>query len=382
MHILHYCPHPGGFMYEWHRLHFLDELENAGYVITDCNPIKTLGRPGTAAEYSEVLLTTAKLVVSQQGPHLFLAASGFDSNILPSAIDQIRSLGMVAVNLCFDTNTAPFRVKKVGSHFDLVWVPDMGVEHILRGYGCNTIYMAYAANPQFFKSSAQKREHILCFMGSRFGARTQYIAKLSQAGIPLRIRGNGWCSGAPVSAKGHKKTPFIQWLWSQSKLIYEYARIPAGRKMIASATKKRLGTQVRYEEALVTDTLDLGPGVPFDQMVSTYGSCTASLGVLEVANTYLLTEPMYQVRLRDFEAPMMGCAHLVRRIPELEEAFEEDSEMIFYSSIEECVDKARFYLATQQQERVEAIGRRARVRAEKEHSWIQRFAKLRGILEI
>ena len=79
---------------------------------------------------------------------------------------------------------------------------------------------------------------------------------------------------------------------------------------------------------------------------------------------------------------MIGCAHLVRRCRELEENFSEDKNIIFYDSIEECVDKARFYLSDKNLRITEKIGSEARKQSIKEHTWLNRFNKLFNYLGI
>jgi hypothetical protein len=61
------------------------------------------------------------------------------------------------------------------------------------------------------------------------------------------------------------------------------------------------------------------------------------------------------------ETAACGGFLLALRTPGHQEAFEEDREAVFFSSIEECADKVRFYL--RRPDLREAIGRRARERA-------------------
>ena len=63
-------------------------------------------------------------------------------------------------------------------------------------------------------------------------------------------------------------------------------------------------------------------------------------------------------------------------MPELEQCFTDAEEMIFYDSINDCIDKAKFYLAPRNYELCISIGERARKRAETEHTWTNRFNKI------
>jgi spore maturation protein CgeB len=61
------------------------------------------------------------------------------------------------------------------------------------------------------------------------------------------------------------------------------------------------------------------------------------------------------------ETAACGGFLLTLRTPGHEALLEEDREAVFFSSVEECADKARFYLS--RPDLREAIGRRARERA-------------------
>ena len=102
--------------------------------------------------------------------------------------------------------------------------------------------------------------------------------------------------------------------------------------------------------------------------------------VLHLGGVVVLTNPIYFIRFREFEAPMAGGVHLANRFPELQEYFEEDREMLFYGSMEELVDKARFYLAPERDTERRQIGQRAAARARAEHTWLHRFRRIGDVL--
>jgi hypothetical protein len=368
-------------MYEWHYVHYIDELARAGHTISSCNPVQVLGRIGSSEEYSEILVSAAKKVVETPGPHLMLATA-HDMTVLPEAIDYVRQLGIPSVNFSVDDLTVHFYVRKIGSHFDLCWTTYIGAAEQLKKYGCRVIYMPMAANPYYFKARNNRRLHKLCFIGSRYGARGNYVARLAEAGIPMKVRGAGWIGGS--QNKHHQSDQIERSRLAESvRLVTEFARFPAGRKIIAGALKKRItGDNIEELGADLTKADIGGPLPSFEEMIACYSGCTASLGVLEAGSTYTLKQPLVYYRLREFEAPMIGCAHIVRRVPELEQCFDEDKEMIFYTSMEECIDKARFYLTPERYDLCRAIGGKARARSEHDHTWLNRFSALCSALGI
>ena len=266
MRILHFCPHSGGVMYEWHQVHFLDELKRSGHKITDCNPVEVLKRVGTTGEYSNILVDAAKNALNDSGPHI-LFATATDSTLEPGAVDYIRKLGMICINLSVDDLVVPFQVRKIGAHFDLHWTTFIGADEHLKKYGCKVIYMPMAANPYFFKPYSKHRSQILCFVGSRYGARLNYLAALIKAGLPVKIRGAGWLEGSISDSKA-KGTCSSTINFKQLRMAGEFMRLATGRKIIVGWHKKKISDMFgKYDTSVGLDWDASGPLATFEEMV-------------------------------------------------------------------------------------------------------------------
>jgi spore maturation protein CgeB len=64
------------------------------------------------------------------------------------------------------------------------------------------------------------------------------------------------------------------------------------------------------------------------------------------------------------------------RVPAFEPLFEEDKEVLYYSSVEELSDKIRYY-TDEKRDRVRAgIRAAARERSVRDHTWTQRFDQI------
>ena len=354
-------------MYEWHYVHFIDELIRSGHTVIDCNPVNILGRLTTVAENSQILYDVAKKLSQSAGQHMLFAALATDNNLDPSAIDGIRAMGIPCVNFSVDDVVAPYNVRGIGKKFDLHWTTFIGTEKtLIDSYGCKVIYMPMAANPYFFKSTVARREHAMTFVGSQYGARGSYVELIAKTGVPIKVRGNGW--GGHVSyVKNHPRST----LSSKLQVIQEFVQSKNGRKILFGAMKNRIIPSKLTDISF--GNVDLADGVSLVEMVQLYASSTVSLGVLEVGNTHTLRYPLFQYRLREYETTMIGCAHIVRKTPELENSFEEDKEIIFYSTKDELLDKVKFYLSPERYELCLEIGKNARKRAECEHTWLARF---------
>jgi hypothetical protein len=367
--IVYFSPHDGGVMYEWEWPHYLSELQAAGNTVVECNPNAVLGRHGTPAENAEILKEVALAAAKQYGNCMLLAAQGRDNNLDPGVIDLLRSKGVVCVNIGVDGYFERSHVRNIGRHFDVNWVTHHSAEDISR-LGCNVLYLPMAANPKFFAPHQEKRDLAVGFVGSKYGARPLYAAAIAAAGVPMRIRGRGWSGdGVGTAVRGAGSIDMSSLLGLLS--------FPAGRTVARAGLQRRMvSLWQRSSDDSKLDGVDIGDEISLEAMVEFYGRCAMSLGVGELQNTYVLRHPLYQYRLRDFEAPMIGCAHLVRRSAELEECFTDGKEMLFYDSVEECVDKAKFYLSEGHEKDVLEIGRAARARSVKEHTWMKRFQAL------
>jgi len=372
--IIHFCPHDGGVMYEWHWPHYLSELKNMGYRIIDCNPNKILKRKGSPQDNANILETISLKAKKKYGQVLLFAAQGRDDNLDPGIFYVLRKHNIPSVNICVDGWIEITRLKKIGKYFDLNWVTHYNALTISK-IGCKTVYMPMAANPYFFRPTSSERELAIAFVGSKYGARSTYIRELGAAGIRIKVRGSGWRNqkGAYGFSINRRNIDI--------KAIMNYFFYEEGRKIIFSgALSKARAFLMRNYKDYLTDTIEFGPELSFKDMISFYSMNLLSLGITELNNTYILKSPLYQYRLRDFECPMIGCAHLVRKTRELEESFLDGKEIIFYDSIEECIEKAKYYLSESHIEETKKIGHRARERSLAYHTWANRFIKLFNIL--
>ena len=87
----------------------------------------------------------------------------------------------------------------------------------------------------------------------------------------------------------------------------------------------------------------------------------------------------YALKMRDFDAPMSGSLYLTHDNPDLRTLFECGREIATYGDIEECVQKARYYLREDAER--EAVAVAGHLRAAREHTWSHRFGALFALLQ-
>ena len=86
----------------------------------------------------------------------------------------------------------------------------------------------------------------------------------------------------------------------------------------------------------------------------------------------------YALKMRDFDATMSGSFYLTHDNHDLSNLFEIGEEIVTYQTIEDCVEKAKYFL-THDAER-EAIAHAGLHRATAHHTWNERFGNLLTIL--
>jgi len=111
--------------------------------------------------------------------------------------------------------------------------------------------------------------------------------------------------------------------------------------------------------------------IPFYDMVRIFGQSRINLNLCDTSD---LTTP--QINRRTFEVP--GCRWFLLTMPadHLEEYYEPDKEVVIAASLEELIDKSKYYLAHERER--ESIAQRGYERTLAEHTW---FHRLRDIFK-
>lgn len=377
MNIVYYVAHAGGFVYEWHQYHIIHELSSAGHNIYPINPVKDLGGSASPSDYAEVLLKKIKILDQDRGIDVFFATA-IDSTLIPSAIDEIRQMGIYTINLSCDDLSHPYRVKKVCSRFDINWSTVRENENLLKKYGANTMIMPWAANPHIFRPQNVDEQGHVGFIGAPYGARARHLAELVLKSIPTVIYGNSPSVLYSSTKINHPLIRAISGVGESWERLFKSMLFKSGRTCILGSLKRSLieTFSTPPEKKVNEDQFQYQPSPSFENMGLSFNQMALSLGSIELSSTYTLKKPLLFIRLREFEAAMCGGIHLVNKFAELQEYFEEDKEMLFYNDSQELIDKAKFYLKSKQHKLRQKIRIAARKRALADHTWLKRFEKI------
>lgn len=111
-----------------------------------------------------------------------------------------------------------------------------------------------------------------------------------------------------------------------------------------------------------------------EEMVKTYSRSRINLGFGSVAGH----KDTFCLKGRDFEIPMSQGLYLTEAHPELSRVFCPGEEILTYSSVEDLVQKVRYYLS--HSEEADAVRKKGYERALREHTWEGRFEKIFRLL--
>jgi len=357
---------------EWVHYHYEPELRDAGHEVITINPLDR-GTGLSRADYDDFVVSTVARE-HERGPVSLFFAQVRDADMSPSAVERIREHGIPTATLGGDDTLVPHLSRSIASAFDLYWVGDPeGVENITR-YGGRVLSQPVAANPRIFEPQAVPEDVDVGFCGQRYGSRIYYVNEMARRGIPVDVYGVGWKSGGgPGDTSGGRKrlslVPAIRHV--AASLTHRPGRTWARAAVLHRLRRKRIDSKI---QALIDKHAH--PPLSFPELVRFYSRCKLTLGFNEYGQTHLVSNPLVSVRTRDFEALSAGACYMMYRFPAALECFDEDKEVLFYSSAEELGDKTRFYLDPRRDSVRVEIRRRARARILSEHTWTHRFDRL------
>lgn len=288
------------------------------------------------------LLTAAEEAVKRTGLDV-LFTYFYSACVSPDVIRRISRMGVITINW-FCNASYQFRlIEELAPAYDYCLVPEISRLADYRRIGARPIYCQEAANPALYRPIPAREVYDVTFVGQCYGERPRLMRALQQAGVRAHAFGPGW----KVAAQG-------------------VARVRGGLRAIGSWTAQRLGLKDGLNpfrlHAVVSD----------EEMVRLYSRSRVSIGFGGCADTDSLGQRVYQVRLRDFEAPMSGACYLAEYSEEYAAFFEPDVEVATYRNAEELVEKSKRLLKDTAWR--QSLRHRGRDRAVREHTWQKRLA--------
>jgi spore maturation protein CgeB len=323
------------------------------------------GKPRT----NERLLAAFRTALAS-GPVDLFYGYFYSSVVYPETIDVIRRSGVPTVNFSCNNVHQFDLVRDIAAHFDLCVVPELAAIDDFKAVGARPVRIQLAANPRVYRPYPTPRTYDVSFVGQRYADRADFLAYLRGHGVDVRAWGAGW--------QTRKRLDLAQ---ARAALaLLEDERLDGVRRLIQLKLKPRTAPArpSQPNRAVVDTSAYGGPRLLQRDLVRNFSQSRISLGFATAGNSHLSDKRLTHLRLREFEAPMSGALYLTEHQPELAEYFEPGSEVLTYTTRDDLLETARYYLAHPEQ--AERIRHAALVRARREHTWQHRFADLFGVL--
>ena len=336
MEILYFFQEKETPMYQWQRIHFIDELSRHGVNFTCVNPLAF----ATAEEANEALIQKVRANCQYD---LFFTNICYHKAIYPETIDIIKEIGIPT--LCFrsDNLTIPYFDIVTGTHFDLLWLTSSDTQYLYNKW-------AYGSRPIMINALTDNGIYTDVYYKTN--------KQLQKENVKSILKSN------PIIPNRY----FQFW----NDFLFK-----EGRMVLLGKIMNKLSGQTKLSH---NDYMKAFPSVLYEEQSHVYSEHTLSLSSTSSRSTDVLSKPLNVLNLRTFEIPMGGGIQICKYCTELADYFEDGKEILFYQSNDELVDKARYYTQKASDKEILQMKYFARSRAENEHTWWNRFIKIFDML--
>jgi spore maturation protein CgeB len=218
----------------------------------------------------------------------------------------------------------------------------------------------WACNHFLYRKLDLPLAYDVTFIGQPHGTRRAVIEFIRQAGIDVRVWGNGWESGR-ISQEEMIR------VFNQSRINLNLSNASVSSNDLLSRTRRSVASKVGR----------VLKGVPGGSLARGVGKRLLSAGKRKVGNLNASTGETSvtdQIKGRNFEVPGCGGFLLTGKADNLEQYYEPGRELLCFENPKDLIDKIRFFLG-REEERA-AIAEAGYERTMREHTYVQRFAAI------
>jgi len=358
-------------MHQWHDYHFVDEWQKSGHTVVTVNASLTNDIFDEKKTLSSI---TSKL--SKKTSNLLFCTTG-DDFMSVGILKELKRLNVALVRLACDDLSVPFKSKSTAKFYDVYWTSTPENIDILKSYGANCLVMPFAANPYHFnfKPINDFPKNVIGFIGTPYGSRVRDLNTFIESGFNVQIYSR--TKGLAFNKPNLGILNYLKLRSKQFKYVLDSMSFSSGRSLIYSSILNRLD-QNEFDINHIADYLD---PPSFDNFPMIASSLPISFGSTILSNTDMLRKPLHNIRLREFEITSCGGCHLVNRSDLLMDYFEDAHEIVMYSSKDEMLDKAEYYMRPENLTIRNKIAQAARRRVISDHSWTCRLDKIQDYLD-
>jgi len=290
---------------------------------------------------------------------------------------HLAELAVPIVNYSVDTNSQWHRLTRTARYFTLTLCGQRENMDNLARHGAKVFYFPFAGLPP---TAAEEASTFMpaapvTFVGTPIPYRAAVLAAVERAGIPLAVYGRGWDDAA------HSIEGPPNWEKSLSDFYhYGWTRLRGdGLAPLMRSIARRLPGLGARPAAEPSGTEDLSATVkqgfvPDGALAALFRNSAVNIGITRLESPRGGRAGRQQVKVRDFEVPLAGGFYLVEDMPEHREFFAVGKEIDTWRTVDELIDKIRYYLAHDAERR--AIADAGRRRALAGQTWAHRFASL------
>lgn len=229
----------------------------------------------------------------------------------------------------------------------------------------NVIKSQWACNHFLYRKLDLPREYDVTFVGQPHGNRREIIQALRDAGISVRVWGHGWESGRLTQDEMIR-------VFNQSRINLSLSNasvpVPAYEARAKGVARRRL-----------LGSLEVAP---FSSLLKSMGRRWRSgkgghfHAEKKIFDRFNARAEQYsdQIKGRNFEIPGCGGFLLTGRAENLEDYYQVGKEVVCYDTVEDLIDKIRYYLCHEGER--ETIAQSGYQRTLREHTYPQRFTEI------
>ncbi|MGI0480755.1 glycosyltransferase family protein [Geminocystis sp. CENA526] len=305
----------------------------------------------------------------------------YNAHFIPEGFEEIHQLGIPTINFYCNSIYQFELVKEIASKVTYSWHPEKDARELYLKVGANPIWVQMGADPEvYYPIQGIKRRKKACFVGQRYADRERLLSQLILNEIPVDIYGKGWTNqDSETNNQSSSEDSYLGRKKQTPGHLTSYVEVIKGNinqeGLFGGLARTLKQFQYRRETRHLLSILSNSACGFADNLSQTFAEYEI---ILNFSNVWADGRPgsklIPHVRLRDFEAPMSGTCYITGYTEEIEEFYQLGKEIDTYNSVEELIDKTKFYLNhPTEAEKLRWAGYK---RAISSHTWKNRFQEL------
>jgi hypothetical protein len=365
----------------WIDDHIITALRNMGHSVYNYYYGQYVGefygikRRKERSEKNELLRQKLDEVKITQGIDLIFSYV-YDDFLNDATGKKIQSLNVPSLNYNVDMVGQWYRQTKTASYFSHILCAQQINMDCMSRFNKNVVYFPMASNSDPSSTDIPKQrdgDSKVRFIGTCSPYRKAVLSSVSKNNIDVEVYGKNWSTSQSEPSENSNTRVNIE-KRLRDAVSYTYAKYWLGRKLQARVRKINNCTD-KGQHADTSDSTGLHNcgRPPSDQLTELFRTAAINIGITRMIGEFGCPG-INQMKLRDIEVPMAGGFYLAEKSPDLAYNFKVGEEVEVWETVDELIEKTRYYLDNP--EKAQAIAVNGQARALSEHTWEKRFNNL------